>query len=141
MKLLRLLSSVAALALLLPLPALAQSKAHRVLFALTSPDESDWNLTTGNIRNLIAGFAPEEVQVEVVVYGPGIVFLKSDTSAAADIKDLQSKHVRFAACANSMRARHLTQPDLVPGAEVVPSGIVEVVRKQEEGWTYIKAGR
>ncbi len=40
-----------------------------------------------------------------------------------------------------MRAHNLTQADLVPGAEIVPAGIAEVVRKQEAGWTYIKAGR
>jgi intracellular sulfur oxidation DsrE/DsrF family protein len=29
----------------------------------------------------------------------------------------------------------------LPGVGMVPAGIVEVVTKQEQGWTYIKAGR
>ena len=136
------LALFAALSLLLALPASAQTHAHRVLFALTSSDSTDWTITINNIRNLISGVAPETIQVEVVAYGPGISFLKKDSTAAADIKQFQdASHVRFVACGNAMRAHNLTQADLVAGAEVVPAGIVEVVRKQEEGWTYIKGGR
>jgi uncharacterized protein len=141
MRLTRFATCLAALALFLALPAFAQAKVHRVLFALTSSDPADWNLTVGNVQNLTAGVAPDEIQVEIVAYGPGILFLKSDSAVAADLKGLQAVHVRLVACGNAMRARHLTPADLVTGVEVVPAGIVEVVRKQEEGWSYIKAGR
>ena len=123
------------------LPVQAQTKAHRVLFALTSPDEADWQLTLNNIRNVMSGVAPEPIDVEIVAYGPGIAFLKRDGPDASDIQKLESPHVRFVACRNAMRKQHLEAADLVPGSEVVPSGIVEVVAKQEQGWTYIKAGR
>ncbi len=33
------------------------------------------------------------------------------------------------------------QSNLVAGSVIVPSGIVEIVRRQEQGWTYVKAGR
>ncbi len=119
----------------------AQTKAHRVLFAMTSPEEADWQLTLSNIRNLIGGMAPEPVEVEVVAYGPGVAFLKKDGMDAADIQRLESPHVHFVACGNAMRKQHLEASDLVAGSEVVPAGIVEVVKKQEQGWSYIKAGR
>ena len=128
-------------AVLSVLPMKAQTKAHRVLFAMTSPEEADWQLTLNNIRNLIGGMAPEPVEVEVVAYGPGIAFLKKDGMDAADIQKLESPHVHFVACGNAMRKQHLEASDLVAGSEVVPAGIVEVVKKQEQGWSYIKAGR
>ena len=128
-------------AVLSVLPMQAQTKAHRVLFAMTSPEEADWQLTVHNIRNLIVGMAPEPVEVEVVAYGPGIAFLKKDGVDAADIQKLESPHVHFVACGNAMRKQHLEASDLVAGSEVVPAGIVEVVKKQEQGWSYIKAGR
>ena len=130
-----------AVALLCVMPLKAQTKAHRVLFALTSADEADWQLTLNNVRNLISGVAPETVDIEVVAYGPGIAFLKKDGPDAGDIQKLESSRVRFVACGNAMRKQHLEAADLVPGSEVVPAGIVEVMRKQEQGWTYIKAGR
>jgi intracellular sulfur oxidation DsrE/DsrF family protein len=128
-------------AILLALPLQAQTKAHRVLFAMTSPDEADWQLTLNNIRNLISGMAPETVEIELVAYGPGIAFLKKDGVDAAEIQKLESSHVHFIACSNAMRKQHLEASDLVSGSEVVPAGIVEVVKKQEQGWSYIKAGR
>ena len=123
------------------LPVQAQTKAHRVLFALTSPDEVDWQLTLNNVRNLISGAAPDPVEVEVVAYGPGVAFLKKDGPDANTIRKLESSQVRFVACGNAMKKQHLEASDLVKGSEVVAAGIVEVVRKQEQGWTYIKAGR
>ena len=125
-------------AVLSVLPMQAQTKAHRVLFAMTSPEEADWQLTVHNIRNLIVGMAPEPVEVEVVAYGPGIAFLKKDGVDAADIQKLESPHVHFVACGNAMRKQHLEASDLVAGSEVVPAGIVEVVKKQEQGWSYVR---
>jgi intracellular sulfur oxidation DsrE/DsrF family protein len=119
----------------------ATGKAHKVVFAVTSGDEADWNLSLGNIRNLLAGLKPDPVEVEVVAFGGGIVLVKSDSSVAADIAKLQADGVKFVACQNSMRARHLELKDLLPGVTPVPSGIVEVVTKQEQGWVYIKGGR
>jgi len=121
----------------------AQSTApvqhHHIIFALTSGEEADWNLTMGNIRNLLKGVP--DAEVEVVSYGPGIMMIAKASPVAADIHSLQELHVKFMACENSMRGRKLTVADLVDGAIPVPSGIVEVVTKEEQGWTYIKAGR
>ena len=128
-------------AILSVLPMQAQTKPHRVLLAISSPEEADWQLTLNNVRNLISGLAPEAVDIEIVAYGPGIAFLKKNGADAAEIQKLESPHVHFVACGNAMRKQHLEASDLVPGTEVVPAGMVEVVRKQEQGWTYIKAGR
>lgn len=122
-------------AVLSTLPMRAQTKAHRVLFALTSPDEADWQITLNNIRNLISGMAPETVEIGLVAYGPGIALLKKDGVDAAEIQKLESPR------GNAMRKQHLEASDLVARREVVPAGIVEVVKKQEQGWSYIKAGR
>ncbi len=128
-------------AILATLPTLAQTRTHKVLFALTSPDEADWRMTLNNVRNLVSGLAPETVDIEIVAYGPGISFLRKTVPEAGEILKLESAHVHFLACGNAMRKEHLETSDLVAGTEVVPAGIVEVVRKQEQGWTYLKAGR
>ena len=122
-----------------PVSAAAQAKAHHVLFAVTSGDESEWKMAMGNIRNLLTGLGPD-TEVEVVAFGPGLNILKKATVVGEDIKGLEAKHVKFMACQNSMRNQNVTLADLVDGAGSVPSGIVEVVTKQEQGWSYIKAG-
>ena len=67
--------------------------------------------------------------------------VKKDSSMAAEISALQEQHVRFVACQNSMRMMHVEAKDLLAGSEPVPSGIVELVKKQEAGWAYVKGGR
>ncbi len=139
--------SLAACALLLCLMtglshALAQTRTHHVVFALTSGDEADWHLTLGNMRNLLTGFGSDPYEVELVAYGPGLSSVVTASSKVADdIKALQEKHVRFLACENSMRSRHVTADQLLPGVQTTPSGVAEVVSKQEQGWAYIKGGR
>jgi intracellular sulfur oxidation DsrE/DsrF family protein len=44
------------------------------------------------------------------------------------------------ACENAMRAHHILSSDLLSGVTTVPSGIVELVRKQEAGYAYVKVG-
>jgi len=123
------------------LHAQAPVKTHHVVFALTSGDIADWNLTLGNMRNLLAGFGTDPYEVELVAFGPGLSILKIGSSVAIDISALQAKHVTFMACENSMRMQKVTVADLLPNIQPVPSGIVEVVTKQEKGWVYIKGGR
>jgi intracellular sulfur oxidation DsrE/DsrF family protein len=121
--------------------AAPSGKVHHILFALTSGDEADWHLTMGNIRNLLSGLAPDEVEIEVVAYGPGLTSVVKPSAANDEIQALMAKHVVFVACENSMRARKVTKADLIDNMGTVPSGVVEVVKKQEAGWTYVKAGR
>jgi uncharacterized protein len=124
-----------------PTHAQLLAKTHHIVFAVTSGDQADWNMTLGNIRNLLTALKPENTEVEVVAYSQGLNLVKHDSAVAADIATLQEKGVRFVACENSMRMQHVEAKDLLTGVQPVPSGIVEVVSKQEQGWSYIKGGR
>jgi intracellular sulfur oxidation DsrE/DsrF family protein len=44
------------------------------------------------------------------------------------------------ACENTMRKYKIEKADLLIEAKTVPSGVVEVILKQEQGWRYLKAG-
>ena len=121
--------------------ALGQAKTHHVVFAVTSGEEEDWKLVMGNMRNLLKSFGDGPYEVELVAFGPGLMIVTNKSTVAADIKALQAQHVHFMACENSMRSRNVAVADLLPDVQPVPSGIVEVVTKQEQGWVYIKGGR
>jgi intracellular sulfur oxidation DsrE/DsrF family protein len=123
-------------------PSMASGRAHHVVFAVTSGDPIDWNMTVGNIRNLVAQLKPDVTEVEVVAYAQGLSMIKQGSVVAADIAALQEKSgVKFVACQNAMRFQHVEAKDLLPGVGQVPAGIIEVVTKQEQGWSYIKGGR
>ena len=39
-----------------------------------------------------------------------------------------------------MRKHGLDKSSILSFAQTVPSGVVEVISKQEQGWSYLKAG-
>jgi intracellular sulfur oxidation DsrE/DsrF family protein len=78
-------------------------------------------------------------EIEVVCHGDGIgLLVKGQSKYAAGVERLSKEGVRFAACENTMRDRSITKDQLLPAVVTVPSGAVEVVRKQQDGYGYFK---
>ena len=119
--------------------ASADAHKERAIFAVSDADPQKWNLTLGNIGNAIEGLGADSADIELVVYGPGIAMLKKDSPVAAKLAAAMKNGVRVAACQNSMRGYNLAPADLVPGAEVVPSGVVELIRRQHAGYAYVRS--
>jgi len=65
--------------------------------------------------------------------------LKKDSPVADKIAAAQAMGVRIVACQNSMRAFHLEPADLAPGVGSVPSGVVELIRRQHAGYAYVRS--
>jgi intracellular sulfur oxidation DsrE/DsrF family protein len=42
------------------------------------------------------------------------------------------------ACQNTMRGQHLTKDDMLSDIGYVPSGVIEIIKKQEEGYAYLR---
>ena len=119
----------------------AASPKHKVVFELNAPAPSGWDQLFHNVDNVLKVFGGEGVQVEVVFFGKGLtMLLKKNTEYAERLKEASDKGVILAACQNSMRAMKVTTEDLFPFAAQVDSGVAELVRKQEAGWSYIKGG-
>ena len=127
-------------------PAFAQEQKappvkHKVVFELNAPAPSGWDQLFHNVENVQQVFGREGVQVEVVFFGKGLtMLLKKNAEYAERLKEAADKGVILAACQNSMRAMKVTTADLFPFAAQVDSGVAELVRKQEAGWSYIKGG-
>lgn len=118
----------------------AANPDHKIVIQLNTADTLAWTATMGNIKNL-QKIWPEHLKVEVVVHGLALdLLVASKTPMAKDITELSKTGVNFMACENSMRKHHIVKADLVLEAFTVPSGVAEVVIKQEAGWSYLKAG-
>jgi intracellular sulfur oxidation DsrE/DsrF family protein len=113
---------------------------HKVVIQLTSGDTLAWKGVLKNITHLYETWG-DKVQIEIVAHGHGVEFLvNGKTTQEARIGELALKGVLFRACENSLKDRKLTRQDVITAAGTVPSGVVEVVMKEEEGWSYLKAG-
>ena len=115
-------------------------KEHKIVIQLNTADTSAWSSTIGNIKN-IQKVWPTQLTVEVVVHGKAIdLLVKDKTYFANEIATLTKEGIIFSACENTMRKHKIVKADLLSVANTVPSGVVEVLMKQEQGWSYLKAG-
>lgn len=130
----------------LAMPALAEGVNHRVAFHVDQNDPRLMNLTLNNVQNVNKYYESigDTVEIQVVAYGPGLNMYRVDNSPVADriaTISLELDNITFAACGNTlhkMEAKAGTTVPLLSEAEVVPSGVVQLIMLQEQGWAYIR---
>ena len=138
----RLLFAFAALVIVSGLAASAAAQQilqrNRVLIQVSDGDAAKWNLALNNARNLQTDLGAGNVDIEIVAYGPGIGMLKLDSPVANRIGEAKDAGVRIMACENTMKAQKLVRGDMLNGIGYVEAGVVEIMQRQQEGWTYLR---
>jgi len=129
-----------ALAVAVPLFAAAQeaAKPTRVVVQVSESDPARWNLVLNNVKNLQDDLGADKVAIEIVAYGPGIGMLKFDASTNSRVSDAIKSGVAVQACENTMRNQKLVRADMHPAVSYVSAGVVQIIRRQQEGWSYLR---
>jgi intracellular sulfur oxidation DsrE/DsrF family protein len=126
----------------------SSTKPHQLLIHVDQNDPAVMNLALNNATNVIEYYHAkgEDVSVDIVAYGPGLHMLRADTSPVQDrIKQLKGmafpSKVQFSACGNTkenMEKKEGRPVAVLSDATIVPSGVVRLMEKQEEGWSYVR---
>lgn len=133
------LAALAVPALLLAVPALAQpAPRNRVVMQVSDNDPGKWNLALNNAVNIQKDLGMDEVDIEIVVYGPGIGMLKAGSPVASRVSSALTNGVKVVACENTMAGMHLQKGDMLADIGYVPAGVVELMKKQQQGWAYVR---
>jgi len=111
---------------------------NRVVFQVSDADAKKWTLALNNARNIQADLGEGNVELEIVVYGPGIGMLKNGSEVAGRVEEALSSGVKIVACGNTMTTLHLTKDDMLLGIDYAKAGVVELMRLQQAGWAYIR---
>lgn len=130
-------------------PAWAEEgKTHHVVFQIDVNDTDLMNLTLNNATNVVDYYRDkhENVELDVVAFGPGLNMYRADKSKVADrIKHLADysypSRIQFSACNNTKTNMERSEGhpiELLPEATLVPSGVVHIVELQEKGWSYVR---
>jgi intracellular sulfur oxidation DsrE/DsrF family protein len=124
------------------------TKAHRLVIQRDQNDPAVMNLALNNATNVIEYYRAkgEDVNVDVVTYGPGLHMLRADTSPVKDrIKSLKDaafpSKIQFSVCGNTkegMEKKEGQPITVLSEAVVVPSGVVRLMELQEKGWSYVR---
>jgi intracellular sulfur oxidation DsrE/DsrF family protein len=113
--------------------------SYRVAFQVSDADPSKWNLTLNNVHNALAELGAAHVKAEVIVFGPGIGMLMASSELAARVAETVKAGVAVYACENTMRGQKLTREQMNPHIGYVPSGVAHLIRRQTEGYAYIRS--
>lgn len=103
-------------------------------------DESRVLTALGNLKNFLAQIPPENADLRVVANSSAAKFFRRERAGEYGdaVAELSKQGVRFLICANSLSKLGIDKAELLEQCEVVPAGIVELIRLQNEGFAYVK---
>ncbi len=125
-------------------------KPHRLAIQVDQNDPAVMNLALNNAENVMEYYRDkgEDVEVEIVAFGPGLNMLRDDTSPVKDrIAQIANADASFpakivlSACNNTKQAMEKREGHaitIVPQARIVPSGVVRIMELEEQGWSYVR---
>lgn len=119
----------------------------KVLIHVSQANAAHSPETLDEIENLVRYYNEQHqnARVEVVINAGGLDLVRADTTRFADrIRRMQRDYdnLTFAACQNTidrLKREHGITARLLPGVTVIDSGVAQIMRRQQQGWAYIRA--
>lgn len=112
---------------------------HKIVWDMPSGDTAQQRVLFRQAGNVLA--AAPDTKIEIVFHGNSVYGLLKDTGYFKEqIIGLHKRGVVMAVCNNALKMRNINPDRVIPEAVIVPVAILELVKKQKKGWSYIKAG-
>ena len=115
--------------------------SHKVVIQVSTADPATQKMALNNAVNLQKDLGPDNVDIEIVAYGPGLSLMTKAGPEAERIPSLITSGIQFDACGNTIKkveSETGKQPQLIEGVKVVPAGVVRIMELQEKGYSYIR---
>jgi len=127
-------------------PAVADNAETRIVFHLTDPDQAVAGELLDDVEAMLAVYESDghPLRIEVVGHSEGLDLLRERLSRHKErIHELaeQYANLTFVACQNTinrLKVERGIEVKLIPDAEVIDSGVSHVVKRQKQGWSYIR---
>lgn len=127
-------------------PAVAADHETRIVFHLTSADPQLAGELLDDVENMLLAFRADDrpLRVEVVSHSDGLALLRTSLtrhSQRIGQMALAYSNLTFVACKNTidrLKVENGIEVRLLPDAEIIDSGVSHVVKRQKEGWSYIR---
>jgi len=130
-------------------PARAQDRygEQKVVYHINfagGEDDKAYRTALTNVQNHINAVGKDRITVKVLLHGDGVNLLRDaveNQALQSDVTSLKTQNVQFLVCNNTLTGRHIDyEKDLFEVFEddIVPSGVAELSRLQQQGYTYIK---
>lgn|SRR5690606_15171118 len=119
----------------------AQQGPVKIVFDVTSGDSTVHQAVVRHVSMMAEAYPGSEF--EVVIYGGAIDLVRKDRSVVyEDVQELAANpNIKFAVCEITMKKYQVEPVQLIPGVIHVQDGILEIYKRQREGWGYIKESK
>ena len=126
------------LAVLLAGPAPVRAALPGVIFQISTSSPAAWKVAVHNVHNLERATGMPGTLIEVVVFSRAARILLKDSPVASELGALHASGVAIEACKASIRKAGLKPSAILPFVRYVPSSVAEVVRRERQGWAYVR---
>lgn len=114
---------------------------HKLVIQVSTDDKRTQTIALNNALNLQKYYGVDNVDIEIVAYGPGLSLMTAKSDHAKRVQGLAMQDITFSACMNTMnkiKKKTGSLPKLQDGVETTPSGVVRIMELQEQGYSYIR---
>ena len=134
---------VALLLILAPLASYAGDfeAKHKLVIQVSTDDARTQTIALNNAVNVQKLYGMDNVDVEIVAYGPGLDLLTKKNKQAKRVKSLATQNIKFSACGNTIKKvtkKKGKKPALTEGVKVVEAGVARIMELQSKGYAYIR---
>ena len=115
-------------------------KIHKIVIQMNTRNPEIQAEVISNIVNTSKYFGIDNIQIELVAYGPGIYFLTKQSKYRKRIESLMLQDVVFSACADTLKTIKRVKGidlDLIDDVVVVKNGVPRIMLLQEQGYSYL----
>jgi len=114
---------------------------HKLVIQVSTDDPRTQKIAMNNAVNLQKLYGMDNVDIEIVAYGPGLGMLTKKSKYADRVKSLAVQDIKFSACMNTMnkiKAKKGHLPKLTEGVGTVKAGVARIIELQEQGYSYVR---
>jgi len=108
---------------------------HRLVIQVNKNDQDVQDHLLTNIVNLQKHYGIDNIEIEVVAYGPGIWLVTDQSKFKERVESLLMQNVVFTACGNTMdtiEAKESKRPTLLDDVGTTQAGIARLIELQEK---------
>jgi len=136
--------SVLMLTLTMVIPTIANADSHtknKLVIQVSTDDPRTQRIALNNAVNLQKLYGIDNVDIEIVAYGPGLGMMTKKSKQAKRVESLALQDITFSACGNTMNAvkkKSGKMPKLLEGVGQVKAGVARIMELQQQGYAYIR---
>jgi intracellular sulfur oxidation DsrE/DsrF family protein len=114
---------------------------NKIVIQVSTDDPRTQKIALNNAVNMQKMYGIDNIDIEIVAYGPGLGLLTKKSGQAKRVTSLAMQDITFSACGNTMKKVEKNtgnMPKLLEGVGQVTAGVARIMELQQQGYAYIR---